>query len=86
MPTNDKRIDKYLNDLGFEHESTLSGSSHLRAKRSVPPVTSLQQAKYLDEVEEMIKRNKKNTTKSARKFLESLKQKKTQALAKGLLE
>jgi len=32
VQTNDNRIDKYLNDLGFEHESTLSGSSHLRAK------------------------------------------------------
>ena len=48
-------------------------------------MSAYQQTKYLDDIEAIIKRNRKMNHKQAKQFLAHLQEKKNQALAQSLL-
>ena len=72
----------------------MSGHSHevdihrlTRATKALSNRPSLyQQTKYLDEIEEVLKKRKKNRYTAAEKFLNDLKIQKSQALASNILK
>jgi len=77
-----------------EIESTVSGHSHevdirrlTKATKALSNRPSLyQQTKYLDEIEEVLKKRKRSRYSAAEKFLHNLQIKKSQALASNILE
>ena len=74
-------------------QSTLSGHSHDADLRRLTMATKAlstrpslyQQTKYLDEIEEILKRRKRSKYSAAEKFLNKLQLKKSEALASNIL-
>ena len=71
----------------MELASTVSGSSHLKVKLRTAQGNSstFEQTQYFDEIEQIMRRKKRQKEKQARQFLHTLEQTQQQALAQKIL-
>lgn len=68
----------YRRDTDSDNVSTVSGNSLMLQR---PAVSAFGQAKYLDEIETILRRKRRQKQSSALKFLNTIQAKKSEAIA-----